>query len=121
MTPGTCSRGECPVSDELATVPAVRLFEADTTACGPDRVKTRSEFGGSGAAVCQFGLELPKYLDEAEDGGHKRSFSGPHGLDQRPATQYFHHALKIIGKHVESHFGTDPIQCSGQEVRAAHP
>ena len=34
MTPGTCSRGECPVSDELATVRAVRLFEADTTACG---------------------------------------------------------------------------------------
>ncbi len=88
---------------------------------GPDRVKTLSEFGGSGAAVCQFGLELPKYLDEAEDGGQKRSFSGPHGLDQRPATQYFHYALKIIGKHVEPHFGTDPIQCSGQEVRAAHP
>ena len=48
---------------------------------GRDRVKTLSEFGGSGAAVCQFGLELPKYLDEAEDGGQKRTFSGPHGLD----------------------------------------
>ena len=48
---------------------------------GPDRVKTLSECGGSGAAGCQCGWEVPKDFDEAEDGGQKRTFSGPHGLD----------------------------------------
>ena len=91
------------------------------TANGPDRVKTRSDFGGSGAAVCQFGLELPKYLDEAVDGDHKRSLSGPFDFDQHPATQYLHHTFQIIGKDMERHFRTDPIKRLGQEVRAAHP
>lgn len=40
-------------------------------ASGPDRVKTRSEFGSIGAAVCQCGLELAKCLGEAEDRGKK--------------------------------------------------
>jgi hypothetical protein len=88
---------------------------------GPDRVKTLSEFGGSGAAVCQFGLELPKHLGEAEGGGRKRSFSGPHDVDQRPVTQYLHHTFKIVGKDMERHFRTDPIKRSSQEVRTAHP
>ena len=67
--------------DQLPVVRIANIFDDAMSRPGPDRVKTLSEFGGSGAAVCQFGLELPKYLDEAEDGGQKRTFSGPHGLD----------------------------------------
>jgi hypothetical protein len=92
-----------------------------TTAIGPECVKTLSEFGSIGAAVCQFGLELPECLGEVENGGHKRPFSGPHDVDQRPVTQYLHHAFQIVGKDMERHFRTDPIKRFCQEVRAAHP
>ena len=62
-------------------------------------------------------LELPESLGEAEDGGRKRSFSGPHGFDQRPASQYLHHTFQIVGKDMEGHFRADPIKGFCQEVR----
>lgn len=92
-----------------------------TAASGPDRVKTRSEFGSIGAVVCQGGMELPERLGEAEVGGHKRSCSGPHDFDQGPATQYLHHTFQIVGKDMERHFRADSIKGFCQEVRAAHP
>lgn len=51
----------------------------------------------------------------------KEPRSGSHCCNQHIVSQYLHHAFQIVGKHMQSHFRTHPIQSLGQEMRTAHP
>ncbi len=47
--------------------------------------------------------------------------SGLHRFHQNSCSQQFHHSFQIVGKHMQAHFRTDPIQSLGQEMGASHP
>lgn len=44
-----------------------------------------------------------------------------HGLHQRGHSQYFDDPFKVIGQHMQAHFGTDPVKGLGEEMRIPHP
>jgi hypothetical protein len=48
-------------------------------------------------------------------------FSGPDRLKQRWDAHHPDHPLHVVGENAEAHLGSDVFQCSGEEVRTAHP
>ena len=50
-----------------------------------------------------------------------RKGSRPHHLHQFDGSHYSHDTFEVVGQNVQTHFGTDPLQGLGQEMRAAHP
>lgn len=83
-------------------------------ACGPERVKT-SMNGLRDIGLCM--REHDVGLTETKI----RASSGPDGLDQVCSSHQVHHALEIVGQHMQAHLGTDMFQGFGQEMCGAHP
>ena len=90
---------------------------------GPDRVKTRREFGNRKASGCERDRDLANVEMGLGIAGTRRRkpCSGPHCLHQGIVTQYFHDSLQVVGQNMKSHFRAHPIQGFGQEMGIPHP
>ena len=93
------------------------------TAIGPDRVKTRREFGNGKVSGCERDGEVANVEMGLCIAGTRRPrpCSGPHCLHQCIVTQYFHGSFQVVSQNMKPHFRADPIQGFGQEMDTPHP